>query len=152
MYGDNWADIAEHVGTRSQVHFESSFVCQSDGPEAVRAANASCHSGLSKLWCLFSHAYVLITKYLRMVKGHVFPCCQEPLFIRRSSQSSHVLQVQCVIHFLRLPIEDDLVVTDQQQPIGISVNSSGPTIGPSEQPIPFADTGNPIMAQVYTLP
>ena len=60
-------------------------------------------------------------------------------------------QVQCVMQFLRLPIEDDLAEISPQQPIGISMNSSGPVLGPSEQPIPFADTGNPIMAQVtYT--
>ena len=87
-----------------------------------------------------------------MVKRTASPCFQEPLFTRRMSQSFHVLQVQCVIHFLRLPIEDDLVVTDLQQPIGISVNSSGPVVAPLEEPIPFADTGNPLMAQVYILP
>lgn len=150
MYGDNWAEIAEHVGTRSQVHFPCSCVCQSEGPKAVRAANSSSHTGLLKL--SVDHAYVIISKYVRMVKRNASPCCQEPFFTRRISQSSHVLQVQCVIHFLRLPIEDDLVVTDQQQPIGIPVNSIGPVVGPSEQPIPFADTGNPIMAQVCILP
>ena len=25
MYGENWAEIAEHVGTRSQVHFQNSL-------------------------------------------------------------------------------------------------------------------------------
>lgn len=61
---------------------------------------------------------------------------------------SSAAQVQCVMQFLRLPIEDDLAEISPQQPIGISLNGSGPVLGPSEQPIPFADTGNPIMAQV----
>lgn len=60
------------------------------------------------------------------------------------------MQVQCVMQFLRLPIEDDLAETSPQQPVGISVKGSGPVLGPSEQPIPFADTSNPIMAQVIT--
>ena len=58
------------------------------------------------------------------------------------------LQVQCVMHFLRLPIEDDLVELQPQQPIGMAVKGSGPALAPTAQPIPFADTNNPIMAQV----
>lgn len=27
MYGENWAEIAEHVGTRSQVLFQKSLTC-----------------------------------------------------------------------------------------------------------------------------
>ena len=66
----------------------------------------------------------------------------------RLKQSSCPVQVQCVMQFIRLPIEDDLAETNPQQPIGLTVNGSGPVLGPSDQPIPFADTGNPIMAQV----
>ncbi len=64
------------------------------------------------------------------------------------AELSPPVQVQCVMQFLRLPIEDDLAEISPQQPLGISVNGSGPVLAPSEQPIPFADTGNPIMAQV----
>ena len=58
------------------------------------------------------------------------------------------LQVQCVVHFLQLPIEDDLAELQPQQPVGMAVKGSGPALAPAEQPIPFADTSNPIMAQV----
>ena len=61
------------------------------------------------------------------------------------------LQVQCVMHFLQLPIEDDLAELQPQQPIGMAVNGGGPALAPAEQPIPFADTGNPIMAQVMMI-
>ena len=52
------------------------------------------------------------------------------------------------MHFLRLPIEDDLAATQPWEPLGVSLNGSQPALAPSQQPIPFADTGNPIMAQV----
>ena len=52
------------------------------------------------------------------------------------------------MHFLRLPIEDDLAATQPQEPLGVSLDGSQPALEPSQQPIPFADTGNPIMAQV----
>ena len=53
-----------------------------------------------------------------------------------------------MVHFLQLPIEDDLAELQPQQPIGMAVKGSGPALAPAEQPIPFADTSNPIMAQV----
>lgn len=53
------------------------------------------------------------------------------------------------MHFLQMPIEDEFLsqlVPDQ--PPGVLMTDNGPAMDPSEQPIPFADVGNPIMAQV----
>lgn len=54
------------------------------------------------------------------------------------------------MHFLQLPIEDEfLAQLTPAQPPGVAVCPDGqPVVGPAEQPIPFADVGNPIMAQV----
>ena len=64
-------------------------------------------------------------------------------------------QVQCILHFLQLPIEDEFL--DELEDRGR--NTQG-VPGPSQQPgggqegtaandlIPFADTGNPILSQV----
>lgn len=97
LYGDNWADIAAHVGTKSQV--------------------------------------------------------------------------QCISHFLQLPIEDEFM-PDLGRPQGASAPPPAPeptpqlpsgngataasdpqrgSIIPEGQPIPFADAGNPIMAQMAFL-
>jgi hypothetical protein len=66
-------------------------------------------------------------------------------------ESVHVVvQVQCIKHFLQLPIEDEFLAQLQPaQPPGVAMPGAGGTaLDPSEQPIPFADVGNPIMAQV----
>ena len=57
-------------------------------------------------------------------------------------------QVQCVTHFLQLPIEDEFMedLLPKQAP-GVAMTNDGPALRPEEQPIPFADTGNPVMAQ-----
>lgn len=64
-------------------------------------------------------------------------------------------QVQCILHFLQLPIEDEFL--DELEDRG---SKSQGVQGPSQQPgggqkgpatndlIPFADTGNPILSQV----
>lgn len=58
------------------------------------------------------------------------------------------VQVQCVLRFLQMPIEDDfLAEVAPQQPPGVAMTADGPSLGPAEQPIPFADVGNPVMAQ-----
>ena len=64
-------------------------------------------------------------------------------------------QVQCILHFLQLPIEDEYLDELEERgrkPQGIA----GPEADGSEQGvgaaqdglIPFADTGNPILSQV----
>ncbi|CAL8469788.1 g9330 [Coccomyxa elongata] len=61
-------------------------------------------------------------------------------------------QVQCIMHFLQMPIEDEfLSQLVPQQPPGVAMRNSGPALDSSEQPIPFADVGNPVMAQVAFL-
>ena len=64
-------------------------------------------------------------------------------------------QVQCILHFLQLPIEDEFL--DELEDRGRKLQG---VHGPSQQPgdsqegtpatdlIPFADTGNPILSQV----
>ena len=64
-------------------------------------------------------------------------------------------QVQCILHFLQLPIEDEFL--DELEDQG---RKSQVVQAPSQQPggsqggtavndlIPFADTGNPILSQV----
>ena len=71
--------------------------------------------------------------------------------VRKESQSPLLLppQVQCVMHFLQMPIEDELV--DEllpRQPPGVLLDRAGPVLAPDVAPIPFADVGNPVMAQV----
>lgn len=62
------------------------------------------------------------------------------------------MQVQCIMHFLQMPIEDDFLSQfAPQQPPGVAMRNSGPALDSSEQPIPFADVGNPVMAQVCFL-
>ena len=57
-------------------------------------------------------------------------------------------QVQCVTHFLQLPIEDEFMEDLMpKQALGVAMSNDGPALRPEEQPIPFADTGNPVMAQ-----
>lgn len=56
-------------------------------------------------------------------------------------------QVQCILHFLQLPIEDEFLdeLEDRgRKPQGVQAGAS------HEEPdlIPFADTGNPILSQV----
>ena len=64
-------------------------------------------------------------------------------------------QVQCILHFLQLPIEDDYL--DQLEapplrPAGTGVNNgSNEQAATEDAPIPFADTGNPILSQASSL-
>ncbi len=55
-------------------------------------------------------------------------------------------------HFLQLPIEDEFMedLLPRQAP-GVAMTRDGPALRPDEQPIPFADTGNPVMAQARAL-
>lgn len=68
-------------------------------------------------------------------------------------------QVQCITHFLKLPIEDDFL--DQlEEPERVNVppnlnNQEKSDLGPNRQitsQIPFMDQGNPVMAQVRPSP
>lgn len=67
-------------------------------------------------------------------------------------------QVQCILHFLQLPIEDEFLdeLEDKgRKPQGI--NGPSEEAGPRQESaatddlIPFADTGNPILSQVRLL-
>lgn len=64
-------------------------------------------------------------------------------------------QVQCILHFLQLPIEDDYLDQLEAQPLrpaGTGVNNgSNEQAATEEAPIPFADTGNPILSQASSL-
>ncbi|XP_023930309.1 SWI/SNF complex subunit SMARCC2 [Lingula anatina] len=53
-------------------------------------------------------------------------------------------QDECILHFLRLPIEDPYLEDDGPSPLG----ESGPL---TYQPIPFSQSGNPIMTTVAFL-
>ena len=76
------------------------------------------------------------------------------------------VQVQCITHFLRLPIEDEFLDHLEDPPRGghalppeanpQSSNASVATGAPDDdatgaEPIPFADQGNPVMAQARLL-
>jgi hypothetical protein len=53
------------------------------------------------------------------------------------------------MHFLQMPVEDELIAELlPRQPPGVLLGPDGPIQDPAQQPIPFADTGNPVMAQV----
>lgn len=67
-------------------------------------------------------------------------------------------QVQCILHFLQLPIEDEFLdeledkgrkAQGMQGPSQQLDNSPGGT--PGIDLIPFADTGNPVLSQVMLL-
>ena len=67
-------------------------------------------------------------------------------------------QVQCILHFLQLPIEDEFLdeLEDKgRKPQGVDGPSeeAGPRQegAASDDLIPFADTGNPILSQVRLL-
>ena len=54
-----------------------------------------------------------------------------------------------MLHFLQMPIEDELIAELlPRQPPGVAMTNAGPVLDPSQAPIPFADVGNPVMAQV----
>ena len=64
-------------------------------------------------------------------------------------------QVQCILHFLQLPIEDEYLDELEErgrQPQGIAgpeADGSDKTLGAAQDGlIAFADTGNPILSQV----
>lgn len=65
-------------------------------------------------------------------------------------------QVQCILHFLQLPIEDeflDELEDRERQPAGVArfAQDADKQDGAAQDtPIPFADTGNPILSQVCT--
>ena len=58
-------------------------------------------------------------------------------------------QVQCITHFLQLPIEDDLLADlEPGAPAGQPLAGDGAAAARAgDAPIPFADAGNPVMAQ-----
>ena len=58
-------------------------------------------------------------------------------------------QVQCITHFLQLPIEDDLLADlEPDAPAGQPLAGDGAAAASApDAPIPFADAGNPVMAQ-----
>lgn len=63
-----------------------------------------------------------------------------------SKVSEHVrsrTQDECILHFLRLPIEDPFLVEDD--------DGAAPNGVPDYQPIPFSKSGNPIMSTVAFL-
>ena len=63
-------------------------------------------------------------------------------------------QVQCILHFLQLPIEDEFLdeLEDRgRKPQGVdgpNEQVEGQTREAGDNLIPFADTGNPILSQV----
>jgi len=65
-------------------------------------------------------------------------------------------QVQCILHFLQLPIEDeflDELESRDGQPAGVirSAQDADKQDGAAQDTlIPFADTGNPVLSQVCT--
>ena len=65
-------------------------------------------------------------------------------------------QVQCILHFLQLPIEDeflDELESGDGQPAGVtrSAQDADKQDGAAQDTlIPFADTGNPVLSQVCT--
>lgn len=65
-------------------------------------------------------------------------------------------QVQCILHFLQLPIEDEFLdeLEDRdRQPPGVnrSAQDADKQDGAAQDTlIPFADTGNPVLSQVCT--
>ena len=62
-------------------------------------------------------------------------------------------QDECILHFLRLPIEDPYLEDPEHGTKGgIGGGSSTGTLGPlAYQPIPFSQAGNPIMSTVAFL-
>ena len=64
-------------------------------------------------------------------------------------------QVQCILHFLQLPIEDDYLDQLEEQALkpaaGAVADDSNGQPALEEGPIPFADTGNPILSQASKL-
>ncbi len=65
-------------------------------------------------------------------------------------------QVQCILHFLQLPIEDeflDELESRDRQPAGVTRSTQDadkPDGAAQDTLIPFADTGNPVLSQVCT--
>ncbi|GMH38909.1 hypothetical protein BSKO_06807 [Bryopsis sp. KO-2023] len=62
-------------------------------------------------------------------------------------------QLQCIMHFLQLPIEDQFVeqMASASQPPTIPPENGGSREELEEEVIPFADASNPVMAQVAFL-
>ena len=67
------------------------------------------------------------------------------------TQTLHAhVQVQCITHFLQLPIEDEFLADlapDTRPGRPVAEEGAAPPAAPVDDPIPFADTGNPVMAQ-----
>lgn len=63
-----------------------------------------------------------------------------PLFIQVAEHVGSRTQEECILHFLRLPIEDPYLEGDAS------------TLGPlAYQPTPFSQSGNPVMSTVAFL-
>ena len=62
------------------------------------------------------------------------------------------LQDECILHFLRLPIEDPFFEDVELGAAGAGAAAAEGTLGPlAFQPIPFSQSGNPIMSTVAFL-
>ena len=63
------------------------------------------------------------------------------------------LQVQCITHFLKLPIEDDFLDQLEEPEKGAAASTVDKASGMSgkagQAKLPFAEQGNPVTAQVY---
>lgn len=60
-------------------------------------------------------------------------------------------QMQCITHFLQLPIEDQFLGDLEKEPVLHAVPPEGSQPAAAEEErIPFADSKNPVMAQVIT--
>lgn len=59
-------------------------------------------------------------------------------------------QLQCIMYFLQMPIEDQFMdqMTSGPPQVTHKVVDDGHVHTKPEDPIPFADTNNPVMAQV----
>lgn len=98
LFGDNWAEIADHVGTKSQVWM------------------------LGQCWV-----------------GE--PCCSA-----HTHESACAGQVQCIMHFLRLPVEDEYL--DQLEHPGKRHSVEPKQAERGDAVVPFAEQSSPVMAQV----
>ena len=93
---------------------------------------------------------------------HIAEFTNKPEGMRCSACESHACiwpcaQVQCITHFLQLPIEDEFLAdlapaAQPGRPIaeegaGSRVGDDGAPGGAATELIPFADAGNPVMAQ-----
>lgn len=91
-----------------------------------------------------------ITHGRRIARRRV-PRLSPPVSSYWFTQTLHAhVQVQCITHFLQLPIEDEFLADlapDTRPGRPVAEEGAAPPAAPVDDPIPFADTGNPVMAQ-----